>query len=93
LHKYKDLLDDSGNQTNRRQNLQKAAGQKQGAPSQEEGQEQQKPKTEEETTQDSFFKFRSCGIEEIKMKSMGEPGQYREHSVFNASKAQIEIAR
>jgi hypothetical protein len=35
---------------------------------------------------DSFIKFRSCGLEEIKLKVMAEPEKYKENSVFIANK-------
>lgn len=35
---------------------------------------------------DGFMKFRSCGIEEIKLKAMSEPEKYKDNSVFIANK-------
>ena len=35
---------------------------------------------------DAFVKFKSCAIDEIKMKVFGEPEKYRETSVFIASR-------
>ena len=32
------------------------------------------------------MKFRSCGIEEIKIKFMAEPEKYKDNSVFIANK-------
>jgi len=42
---------------------------------------------------DSFIRFRSCGLEEIKMKVMAEPEKYKDNSVFIANKEQIERAK
>lgn len=41
---------------------------------------------------DAFVKFRSIGIEEIKLKSMAEPEKFKANSVFIANKEQIEKA-
>lgn len=45
------------------------------------------------TGEENFMRFRSCGIEEIKMKVMAEPGAHKENSVFIANKEQIERAK
>ena len=37
--------------------------------------------------------YRSCAIEEIKMKIMDEPEKHKASSVFIASKAQLEKAK
>jgi hypothetical protein len=42
---------------------------------------------------DAFIKFKSCGIEEIKLKAMSPAEKYKDSSVFIASKAQIELAK
>ena len=36
---------------------------------------------------DSFSKFYSCGIEELKRKVMAEPQKFKDESVFVANKA------
>ena len=55
--------------------------------------EEKKQRKDGEPEVDEFIKFRSKAIDEIKMKVMGEPEQYKESSVFVASKAQIEKAK
>lgn len=42
---------------------------------------------------DAFVRFRSCGIDEIKMKVMAKPAEHKGSSVFIASKEQIEAAK
>lgn len=41
---------------------------------------------------DTFAKFRSCGIEELKLKALSKQGEHKDLSVFIASKAQIAQA-
>ena len=56
----------------------------------------QKATTEEELAAleiEEFNKFRSCGIEEIKMKIMSKPEKYKDSSVFIANKEQIAKAK
>ena len=81
IYRYKDLLDDSGN-----------SPQKKPAP------KFSKKTGDEEADQialdaEAFIKFRSCGIDEIKMKIMAEPEAHKDTSVFIASRAQLEKAK
>ena len=77
LHRYKDLLA-SDNTNSQSKKSEQASDKKLAA------------KLAGET--DSFVKFRSCGIEEIKLKVFAEPEKHKQTSVFFASKAQIKQA-
>lgn len=63
----------------------------------EDGKKVKKPSNPEDEAQkalsEAFMKFRSCGIDEIKLKVMSTPEKHKESSVFIASKAQIELAK
>lgn len=57
----------------------------------EDGKKVKKPSNPEDEAQkalsEAFMKFRSCGIDEIKLKVMSTPEKHKESSVFIASKA------
>ena len=83
LHKYKDLV---ANKDGSQSEAAKAELEKR----------KQKATTEEELAAleiEEFNKFRSCGIEEIKMKIMSKPEKYKDSSVFIANKEQIAKAK
>ena len=105
MFRYKDLLDDSGEpgkKKNPSSSLNFQAAMSQSEPSKEEegaedGKKVKKPSNPEDEAQkalsEAFMKFRSCGIDEIKLKVMSAPEKHKESSVFIASKAQIELAK
>ena len=85
IHRYKDLLDTS-NEEKKQSGLQFMTSPNDSADEAEEEKKKAKIVKKQSTLNrdpaeveaEAFVKFRSCGIDEIKMKIMGEPEQYKD---------------
>ena len=86
LYRYKDLLADSNNQ--KKTSMMHAIIDD---PEDKDKEGAKKVKVLGDT--DAFTKFRSCAIDEIKLKVFSEPEKHKETSVFMASREQIERAK
>ena len=80
LHRYNKLLNQSAKEDAQKQAMIASAPTEETkqAAAAEESKVNEEAKAAADGVIDPFAKFRSCGIDEIKMKIMGEPEQYKD---------------